>query len=66
MIEFRDLHDPEIGSLAIFSDCGAYCASMSSNYNSRTLAPEIMVDGDTRKVIRRRQDVQDLLRLEEV
>lgn len=66
MIEFRDLQDPEIGSLAVFSDCGAYCASMSSNYNSRTLAPEVLVDGDTRKVIRRRQDFQDLLRLEDV
>ncbi|MGB8817407.1 MAG: diaminopimelate decarboxylase [Rhizobiaceae bacterium] len=65
MIEFRDLHNPEIGSLAIFSDCGAYCASMSSNYNSRPLAPEILVKGESHKLIRRRQDFQDLLSLED-
>ena len=45
-------------------DAGAYGASMSSQYNSRPLAPEILIDGDDARVIRRRQTIEDLLLLE--
>lgn len=45
-------------------DAGAYGASMSSNYNSRPLLPEVLIeDGDIR-LIRRRQTIQALLDLE--
>jgi diaminopimelate decarboxylase len=37
---------------------------MSSNYNSRPLIPEVLVDGDTARLIRRRQTVAELLALE--
>ncbi len=60
----QDLPVPEIGDLAVFHDCGAYCASMSSNYNSRGLAPEVLFDGGTLRLIRKRQPVADLLALE--
>ena len=54
----------EIGDLLVFHDTGAYGASMSSNYNSRPLIPEVLIDGDTIRQIRRRQTVQELLALE--
>ena len=46
-------------------DSGAYASSMASNYNSRGLAPELLVDGDEVRRIRRRQTIEDLLALEE-
>jgi diaminopimelate decarboxylase len=55
---------PEIGDLAVFHDCGAYCASMSSNYNSRGLAPEVLFEDGTLRQIRKRQPVDELLALE--
>jgi diaminopimelate decarboxylase len=39
---------------------------MASNYVSRTLAPEILVDGDETRLIRRRQTIEELLALEDV
>jgi diaminopimelate decarboxylase len=38
---------------------------MSSNYNSRPRAAEILVDGDTFHLIRRRENLSDLTALEE-
>lgn len=63
-IDFRDMPLPQVGDLAILRDAGAYGASMSSNYNSRPLAPEVLLDGDTWRLIRRRQTIEDLLALE--
>jgi diaminopimelate decarboxylase len=45
-------------------DTGAYGMSLSSNYNTRPRPAEVMVDGKTAKVIRRREVVRDLMRLE--
>lgn len=53
------------GDLLCFGDAGAYGAAMSSTYNSRDLVPEVLVDAGRFRVIRRRADVRDLLRLEE-
>ncbi|AUF95953.1 diaminopimelate decarboxylase [Pseudomonas sp. 02C 26] len=53
-----------VGDLLVIHDTGAYGASMSSNYNSRPLLPEVLIeDGDIR-LIRRRQTIQALLDLE--
>jgi diaminopimelate decarboxylase len=46
--------------LCLFS-AGAYGFVMSSNYNSRPRAPELMVDGDQVHIIRQRETVEDLL-----
>ncbi|CBJ82449.1 diaminopimelate decarboxylase, PLP-binding [Xenorhabdus bovienii str. Jollieti] len=55
-----------VGDYLIFHDTGAYGASMSSNYNSRPLIPEILfIEGDAR-LIRRRQTIEELLALEAV
>lgn len=62
----RELPAAEIGDLAIFHDAGAYGASMSSNYNSRPLIPEVLIDGENIRLIRRRQTIEELLALENV
>ncbi|MDE1716092.1 diaminopimelate decarboxylase, partial [Chromobacterium amazonense] len=43
---------------------GAYGATMSSNYNSRPLLAEVLVDGGAARLIRRRQTMAELLALE--
>ena len=43
---------------------GAYGASMSSNYNSRPRTAEVMVDGDKAYLIRRREALNELWKLE--
>ena len=58
------LPTPNVGDLLVIHDAGAYGASMSSQYNSRPLAPEILIDGDDVRVIRRRQTIEELLLLE--
>jgi diaminopimelate decarboxylase len=60
----RELPEASVGDLLVFSDAGAYGASMSSNYNSRPLAPEVLVDGAEIRLIRRRQRMDELLELE--
>ena len=60
----RMLPEPRVGDLLVFHDAGAYGASMSSNYNSRPLAPEVLVDGGQPRLIRRRQTIDELLALE--
>lgn len=45
---------------------GAYGFVMSSNYNSRPLLPEVLVDGGTWNVVRTRQTLEDLVRGETI
>jgi diaminopimelate decarboxylase len=47
------------GDLVAFLQAGAYGAAMSSNYNGRALVPEVLVDGDSYKIIRRRVSVAE-------
>ena len=60
----RSMHTPEVGDFIVFHDAGAYGASMSSNYNSRPLVPEVLLEHGTPRLIRRRQTVDELLALE--
>ena len=64
IIVTQTLGDPEIGDLLVFEDCGAYSSSMSSNYNSRPLAPEFLFEEGSYRQIRKRQNFSDLLSLE--
>jgi diaminopimelate decarboxylase len=63
-VEFRSLPMPQVGDLAIIRDVGGYGATMSSNYNSRPLAPELLLDDGELTVIRQRQSIEQLLDLE--
>lgn len=49
------------GEMIAFLDAGAYGATMSSTYNARPLAPEVLVDGDRFAVVRDRQSHAALL-----
>ena len=51
--------------LAVLS-AGAYCMSMASNYNSRGRAAELLVDGGQVHLIRRRENMQDQMRQEQL
>ena len=52
------------GDLMAIHDVGAYGSAMSSNYNSRPLAAELLLDGSEERLIRRRQNMDDILCLE--
>ena len=60
----RLLPQLQVGDLVAIRDTGAYGAVMASNYNRRPMPAEVLVDGGTWRVIRRRQTIDDLLSLE--
>ena len=49
------------GDYLCLMSAGAYGFVMSSNYNSRPRAPEVMIDGDQAHLVRRRETIADLL-----
>lgn len=57
----RTLPEMKENDLVIIQSAGAYGFSMASNYNSRPLLAEIMVNGDNVAIIRKRQSLQDLV-----
>jgi diaminopimelate decarboxylase len=62
----RDLQDPRPGDILAVMSAGAYGFSMSSTYNSRPRAAEVLVDGDRFDVIRDRDVLEDLWRGERI
>lgn len=62
----RPLPVAHVGDLLVLHDTGAYGASMSSNYNTRPLIAEVLVENGQARLIRRRQTVAELLALEAV
>jgi len=63
----RDRELPAISEEALLAilDVGAYGMALSSNYNSRPRPAEVLVDGASVRVIRRRETMTDLVRLED-
>ena len=57
----RRLAPLKAGDLVAFLSAGAYGASMSSEYNSRLLVPEVLVRGDRFAVVRPRPTYEDML-----
>jgi diaminopimelate decarboxylase len=58
----RNLQVVEPGELLAVMSAGAYGFSMSSNYNARARAAEVLVDGDRFYVVRKRESLEDLVR----
>ena len=58
----RRMPEPLAGDLLAVFHAGAYGASMSSSYNGRRRAAEVMVDGDEVRLVRRRDSFEDLWR----
>jgi diaminopimelate decarboxylase len=63
----RDRHlDVKSGDLLAVRSAGAYGFVMSSNYNSRPRAPELMVEGPNTHLVRDRETVSELYRNERI
>ena len=60
----RDVDDVRPGDLLAIRSAGAYGFAMSSNYNARPRAPEVLVDGDRFAVVTAREQYEDLVRHE--
>lgn len=61
----RELPAVAEGDLLAILDAGAYGMVQASNYNTRPRPAEVLVNGKSVKVIRRREKVSDLLRFEQ-
>ncbi len=60
----RRLPEAGVGDLLVIECAGAYGAVMGSNYNSRPLAAEVLIEDGRPRLIRRRQTFEDLVREE--
>jgi diaminopimelate decarboxylase len=60
----RELPPVAPGDLLAILDTGAYGMSLSSNYNTRGRAAEVLVDGKKVRLVRRRESFEDLVRNE--
>ncbi len=49
-----------VGDLLQVGICGAYAATMASNYNSRPRAPEVLIENGSARLIRRRETLESL------
>jgi len=56
----RRLEIPIPGSAIVFENAGAYGFSMASNYNGMPLPAEVLVDGKEVRLIRKRQNIEEL------
>ncbi|MCF2904749.1 diaminopimelate decarboxylase [Octadecabacter sp. CECT 8868] len=57
----RMMPQTKAGELVAFRSAGAYAAVMASEYNSRPMIPEVLVQGDQFAVIRRRPTFEDMI-----
>jgi diaminopimelate decarboxylase len=61
----RRLPAAQVGDLLIIACAGAYGFVMGSNYNSKPMAAEVLIDAGAARLIRRRQTFEDLVREEQ-
>ena len=62
----RELPSMKAGDLLVLHSTGAYGAAQSSQYNTRPLVPEVLVNGDKFAVVRERPKLEDILRAESI
>ena len=60
----REMTSLKDGALMVLHSAGAYGASQSSQYNTRPLIPEVLVNGDKYAIIRERPSIEDILKTE--
>ena len=56
----------EEGALLCVHGAGAYSFTMSSNYNGRPRGAEVLVNGDSYRIVRKAETLEDLIRGEEI
>jgi diaminopimelate decarboxylase len=62
----RKLPQAKVGDLLIIEVAGAYGYVMASNYNSKPLPPEVLIENGKPRLIRERQTLDDLTRGERI
>jgi len=62
----RKLPEAKVGDYLVLHDTGAYGSVMSSNYNTRRYAPEVLLQGGKDEIIRERQSFEHLLQNERI
>lgn len=62
----REIQPLKQGDLFAVASAGAYGFTMSSNYNSRVRAAEVMVKGNSFQIIREREEFRDLIKGEKI
>ncbi len=65
-VDSRRLPIPYVGDLIVLENAGAYGFVMSSNYNSKTRAAEVLIEDGKAKLMRRRETFEDLVRGESI
>lgn len=58
----RKLSEVREGDVLCFYNAGAYCSAMASRYNARPLPAEVLIEGGQARLIRRREELKDLMR----
>jgi len=62
----REMPTLKSGDLVVLHSAGAYGAVQASQYNTRPLVPEVLVNGEEYSVIRDRPSVEDILKTESI
>jgi diaminopimelate decarboxylase len=65
-VDSRRLPVPQVGDFLVLENAGAYGFVMSSNYNSKRRAAEVLIEDGQAKLIRRRESFDDLVRGETI
>ena len=60
-VSTRELPAASVGDYLVIGCAGAYGAVMGSNYNSKPLAAEVLIDGGKAHLVRKRQTFEDLI-----
>ncbi len=58
----RQVHESDAGDLIAIMSSGAYGSVMSSSYNTRMLAPEVMVKGNEFAIVRKRPSYEEIIK----
>ncbi len=66
VVSSQTLPEAQVGDYVVIGCAGAYGFAMSSNYNSKPMCAEVLLDGDTAHLIREHQTMEDLIRGETI
>jgi diaminopimelate decarboxylase len=62
----RSLPEARVGDYLVIGNAGAYGYVMASNYNSKPLVAEVLIESGMPHLVRRRQSLDDLIRGESI
>lgn len=60
----REMNEIREGDLLVFKNAGAYGFEMASNFNSRLRPAEVLVENGEARLVRKRENLEDLIRLQ--